>query len=180
MTDAPTFPAPDRTLPVDSEARALAWELLAGARHAVLGVTDPESGAPMLSRIALQADAETGPVAILAGLAAHTAALAAQPLAGLLIAGPEGARGSAMAQPRLSLQVHAHPLAPDDPRVAGLAARWRARDPKAAIYLGLPDFRFWRMEMRSGLLNGGFGRATRLTAADLTAALNAENPGQTG
>ena len=50
---------------------------------------------------------------------------------------------------------------------AALRTLWRARDPKAAVYLGLPDFRFWRLDPQAGFLNAGFGAAFRLTPADL-------------
>ncbi len=76
------------TLPlrsVDDDARALARGMLAGVRHAVLGTLDPDSGAPHLSRIALQPGADGIPLALLSALAAHTRALRRDPRAGLLI-----------------------------------------------------------------------------------------------
>ncbi|HRO14198.1 MAG TPA: pyridoxamine 5'-phosphate oxidase family protein [Paracoccus sp. (in: a-proteobacteria)] len=156
-------PLPHR--PADDAARAEARRILAQARHATLAVLD-EGGWPMQSRIALQADAAGQPLALLSGLALHTRRLAADPRAALLIA-PLSGRGSPMAQPRLSLQVRAQMAEPGES--AGLRALWRMRDPKSAVYLDLPDFRFWRMHPRSGLLNAGFGRAWLLDAADLTA-----------
>ena len=42
-----------------------------------------------------------------------------------------------------------------------------ARQPKAKLYAGFADFAFWRMQIVSAHLNGGFARAADLTAADL-------------
>ena len=75
----------------------------------------------------------------------------------------EPGRGDAMTHARLSLMGHAVPAGPDPER----RARWLARDPKATVYIDLPDFRFWRITPLSGLLNAGFGRAFRLTAQDM-------------
>ncbi|SIQ45087.1 hypothetical protein SAMN05421641_10818 [Paracoccus thiocyanatus] len=144
------------------EARALARQLLAGARHASLGTLDPETGAPLVTRIALQTDADGAPLALLSGLAAHSRALGADPRAGLLIAA-DAAKGDAMTHARLSILGRAIPA----PRDKDRSARWLLRDPKARVYLDLPDFRFWRIEPVSGLLNAGFGQAFRLTAADM-------------
>lgn len=144
------------------EARTLARLLLEGARHASLGTLDPETGVPLVTRIALQTDADGTPLALLSGLAAHTRALAADPRAGLLIAA-EAAKGDAMTHARLSVLGRAVPADPDQDR----RARWLAKDPKARVYLDLPDFRFWRIEPLSGLLNAGFGQAFRLRPPDM-------------
>lgn len=117
----------------------------------------------MAARIGLQTDSDGTPLALLSGLSMHTRRLRADPRAALLIGGAR-AKGSPLAQPRLSLQVSAA-LVCDE--AADLRERWQSRDPRAAVYVGLADFRFWRLPVRSGLFNGGFGRAVRLTAADL-------------
>ncbi|WP_416909983.1 pyridoxamine 5-phosphate oxidase [Paracoccus sp. (in: a-proteobacteria)] len=146
------------------EARAMARMMLAAMRHATLAVLDPDSGHPHLSRIACQPDDQGLPVALLSGLAAHSRALAADPRAGLLI-DPAAPKGDPMTWPRLSLRIVAQPLSADPAR----RDRWLAGDPKARIYVDLPDFRFWRLTPLSGFLNAGFGAAFRLTPADMTA-----------
>ncbi len=146
----------------DDDARALARHLLDGVRHASLGTLDPDTGVPLVTRIALQTDVDGTPLALLSGLAAHTRALAADPRAGLLVAGDPG-KGDAMTHARLSILGRAVPTQPDAER----RARWLARDPKAKVYLDLPDFRFWRIEPLSALLNGGFGQAFRLQPSDM-------------
>lgn len=154
---------PDPFRPTDDEARALARQLLGAMRHASLGTLDPETGAPLVTRIAVQPDADGAPLALLSGLAAHSRALVADPRAGLLIAAEPAPRGDAMTHARLSLIGRAAPVAADPAR----RARWLAQDPKAQVYIDLPDFRFWRITPLSGLLNAGFGRAYRLTAQDM-------------
>ncbi|WP_018001221.1 pyridoxamine 5'-phosphate oxidase family protein [Paracoccus sp. N5] len=144
------------------DARAMARDLLAQARHASLGTLDPETGAPLVTRIALQTDADGAPLALLSGLAAHSRAIAADPRVGLMLVA-EAAKGDAMTHARLSILGRARPAPADEAR----RALWLARDPKAKVYLDLPDFRFWRIEPLSGLLNAGFGQAFRLGPADM-------------
>ncbi len=153
---------PDPIRPTDDAARALARALLAEMRHASLGSIDPETGLPLVTRIAVQADADGAPLALLSGLAAHSRALAHDPRAGLLVAAAPG-KGDAMTHARLSLMGHAVPATADPAR----RARWLANDPKAQVYIDLPDFRFWRIEPVSGLLNAGFGQAYQLTPQDM-------------
>lgn len=144
------------------DARDGARRMLGAMRHAVLAVNDAGSGHPHLSRIACQIDVSGVPVALLSGLAVHSRALAADPRAALLVE-TQGDKGDPMTWPRLSLQVVARMI--DDP--AGLRDRWLAAHPKAAVFIDLPDFRFWRLMPQSGFLNAGFGAAFRLTPADL-------------
>lgn len=155
--------AKDPILPTDNQAITLALRLIHQARHADLGVLDPETGIPQVTRIALQTDIDGVPLALLSGLAAHSRALAADPRAGLLLVDPDADKGDPMTHARLSILGRAEPAEADPDR----RARWLARDPKALVYIDLPDFRFWRIMPRSGLLNGGFGRAFRLRAADM-------------
>lgn len=141
----------------------LARRLIDEMRHATLGTLDPETGVPLLTRIAVQTDGDGCPLALLSGLAAHSRAIAADPRVGLLVA-EKIRKGDPMAHARLSVLARAVRAAPDDDR----KPRWIDRDPKAKIYIDLPDFTFWRIEPISALLNAGFGRAYRLSAEDLT------------
>ena len=146
----------------DDQARALARQMLGNMRHAILAVLDPANGHPHLSRIACQRDADGAPLALLSGIAVHSRALVADPRAGLLLEADRD-KGDPMTHPRLSLQVIARPAESDPQR----RARWLAAHPRAAVFIDLPDFRFWRLVPVGGLLNAGFGAAFRLTPADL-------------
>ena len=150
----------------DDEARALARRLIEEARFGALAVLDPQTGFPAVSRVAVGPGPEGGLFTLISGLSAHSRALGQDPRAGLLLGEP--GNGDPLAHPRLSLQLRAHPLPDTDPRRAALRARWLADHPKAQIYIDLPDFLFVEFEILAGALNGGFARAYRLTADDLT------------
>lgn len=152
----------------DEAARTQAADILRDAASAVLAVLDVQ-GWPMTSRIALQRDGGGAVLAMLSGLALHTAALRRDPRAALLIdaAAAPDARGIALARARLSLQVEAVEITDHDEDGA-LRAGWLARDPRAAVYARLPDFRLWRMQVKGGMLNAGFGRASLLRPGDLS------------
>lgn len=159
-------PLPDRTLPPDDEARALARRLLAEARHAALAVTDAQTATPAISRIAFGLDPAGLPLALVSALAPHRAALAASPDCAFMVGEP-GERGDPLTHPRLMVQARA--AFADPAERPALRARWLALHPKAAIYADLPDFAFVRLHPLAATLNGGFARAFRLTPADLTA-----------
>ncbi|KFE36671.1 HugZ family protein [Thioclava atlantica] len=153
--------------PADREARKLARDLIAAARFASLGVLDPETGHPSVTRIALGPGPQGELLTLVSGLAAHTTALRTDPRAGLLIGEP-GPRGDPLTHPRLSLQIEARPVHRDELRFPSMRDRWLADHPKSALYIDLPDFLFFELRPLSGALNGGFGRAWRLGPEDLT------------
>ncbi|MFT3689411.1 HugZ family protein [Paenirhodobacter sp.] len=157
----------DPIRPTDDEARALARRLISGARFGALGVIDPDSGFPAVTRIALGSGPEGGLWTLVSGLSAHSRALRTDPRVGLLVGEP-GAKGDPLTHPRLSLRAEAQPLNRDDPRHGAARARWLADHPKSKLYIDLGDFFFVEFRLLSGALNGGFGRAFRLDAGDLT------------
>lgn len=159
MTETPKDPVQ----PADDQARQLAQDLITAARFGALGVIDPETGFPMVSRIALGATPEGGLCTLVSGLSAHSRALRADPRVSLLLGEP-GPKGDPLAHPRLTLLATAMPL----PRTAALQARWLRDHPKAKLYIDLPDFFFVGFSLHAGALNGGFGRAFRLAPADLS------------
>jgi len=163
--DPPAPPRRDPFQPVDDTARALARRLLGDARHGALATIDPVGGHPMASRVAVALDADCAPLMLISALSAHSGALDADPRCSLLVGEP-GA-GDPLAHPRLTVSGHARRLARDDPSHPGLRARWLAVHPKAALYVDFGDFAFWRIEPLQASLNGGFGRAYRLSAQDL-------------
>ncbi len=157
---------PDPTLPPDDEARALARGLLAGAAHAALAWTDPDTGTPGISRVALGRDRAGVPLILVSGLAPHSGALRAHPACALMV-GEVGDKGDPLTHPRLMLRATAAPVDRDGPDHADLRALWLQEHPKARVYVDLPDFRFFRLTPQTALLNGGFARAYRLEPADV-------------
>lgn len=134
--------------------------------HAALAWIDPDTGTPGISRIAFADDPEVGPLTLISGLAPHFKAIKSNPDCALML-GEVGAKGDPMTHPRLMIRARAAFLGFDDPDRLALRDRWLDRNPKATIYIDLPDFAFVRLTPVSALLNGGLARAFRLTPADL-------------
>ena len=101
------------------------------------------------------------PVILVSDLSAHTSALKISPVASLLVGEP-GPRGDPLTHPRLTLQVRAAPAEKPACREA-----WLAFHPKSALYIDFADFLFFRLDVMEAHLNGGFGKAYRLTPEDL-------------
>lgn len=150
----------------DDESRALARGLIDGASFAALGVLDPQTGAPMVSRVALATTPDGQPVTLVSDLSLHTRALRANPVCSLLVGEP-GERGDPLTHPRLTLQARARFLRHGEPGHAALRAHYLARQPKAQVYIDFADFSFALFAVSEAHLNGGFGRAYRLMPADL-------------
>ncbi|UWQ29233.1 HugZ family protein [Leisingera sp. M523] len=163
---------PDPVRPADDDARAMGQSLMASARFAALGVL-LDDGSPLVTRVAFGLDPQGGPVSLISGLALHTAALRQRPACSLLVGEP-GDKGDPLAHPRLSLMCQACFVSRQDPQHEVLAAHYLRRQPKAKLYLQLADFTFVRFAVTGAHLNGGFGKAFRLAAADL------QTPGSTG
>lgn len=154
----------DPIRPTDDEARAMARGLLDEARFGALGVL--EGGAPVVSRIAVGTDASGGPVTLVSSLSAHTAALRAESACSLMVGEP-GDKGDPLTHPRLSLQCKARFVARESEVHAALRTRWLKSHPKAKLYIDFGDFGFVALEVQRAFLNGGFGKAFKLTPADL-------------
>lgn len=163
-TAVPTPSSP--ILPADETALTLARHLLNGSATAALAFSAPDSGQPAISRIGFGLDGQGQPITLLSDLATHTHALRARPDCALLLGDP-GSKGDPMASPRLSLTAIATFISADDPSLPDLRKSWLATHPKAQLYIGFADFHFVRFTVTTAFLNGGFGRAFRLTAKDL-------------
>jgi heme iron utilization protein len=139
------------------EAIAEAKALVRAADHAALAVLEPGTGWPLASRVGLATLPDGTPLILISALAAHSAALDADPRCSLLV-GTVG-KGDPLAHPRITLVCRAAVI--ERQSAVGMEARTRylAMHPKAAIYIDLPDFRFFRLAIERASFNGGFGRA---------------------
>ncbi len=153
----------DPIRPTDDDARALAHGLIADARFAALAVIDPDTKAPTVTRIALVPGPDGVPLSLISTLSSHTQALDANPICSLLIGEP-GPKGDPLTHPRLTLQAQA-----EIADKAALKDHYLHHYQKAQLYYDFGDFRLTRFAPLGGLLNGGFGKAFRLTAADIVA-----------
>lgn len=149
----------------DADAIRLAKTLLRASRYGALAAIDPESGAPLASRVGVATDTDGCPLILVSGLSAHTAAIVADPRCSLLLG--EVGKGDPLAHPRISLACRAQRFQRDTPDWARAERRYLNRNPKAKLYVGLGDFAFFRLEIDKASLNGGFGKAYLLTREDL-------------
>jgi putative heme iron utilization protein len=154
--------------PTDDEAIRLARTLIRSARHGAIAVLDPETGAPLASRVAVATDYDGAPLILISGLAAHTGGINADPRCSLLLGEP--GKGDAMAHARITISCVAEKIARDDPRHARIEWRFLSHNPKSKLYAGLGDFAFYRLEPQRASLNGGFGKAFALTRENLLSA----------
>ena len=150
--------------PVDDDARALARQLIDQATFAALAVI--ENGLPGVTRIAFATTPEGTPLSLISDLSSHTAALAANPACALLVGEP-GDRGDPLTHPRMTLHATATFIDRLSTNHPALRAHYLAQRPKAALYIDFADFRLVRFDVNAALLNGGFGKAYRLSPTDL-------------
>lgn len=168
MSSSP-LPAERPTPSIDDDARQLALRLLTRNGVATLAVLEPGSGHPLASRTSVACTPDGAPLILVSELAAHTAALRADPRCSLLMGEP-GA-GDPMAHPRLSLIGRARCLRRGDAETQQAREAYLAALPKAALYADFADFSFWRIEVERASLNGGFGRAWQFDQAEWSRAL---------
>jgi putative heme iron utilization protein len=151
--------------PTDEDARRMARDLIARARFGALGVLDPGTGLPMVSRIGVVPGPDARPLALVSDLSHHSRALQENPACSLLLGEP-GARGDPLTWPRIGLHGRAFFIRHGAPEHAALAAHYLEYQPKATLYIGFADFALMQMEIDSAHLNGGFGKAFVLTQDD--------------
>ena len=156
----------DPIRPTDDEARALARRLMADARHGALGVRDPDTGAPSVSRVAVVPGPDGWPLSLMSDLSHHTRALQADPVASLLLGEP-GNKGDPLTWPRITLSVRASFVRHGDAEHATLTSHYLAHQPKAQLYIGFADFSLVHLTVTGAALNGGFGKAYSLAPGDL-------------
>lgn len=155
----------DPTLPVDDEARLLAKKLMRTARSGALATNGAEDGMPFASLVSVGTDLDGSPVILTSQLSVHTRLLMADSRCSLLLS--TIGKGDPLAHPRLTLLAQAERLEPGSEKAQALRRRYLLQHPKAALYVDFPDFAFWRLNIASGSLNGGFGRAYRMGRDDL-------------
>jgi hypothetical protein len=130
--------------------------LLTEARHGTLGTLTHE-GAPFASLVALARDVGLRPVIITSHLSGHTGHMERDARVSLLVS--DVGKGDPLAHPRATLLGRAVAARPGESTYDLLRPLFLAQQPKAALYVDLPGFWFWRIEPETVSLNGGFGRA---------------------
>ena len=144
----------------DNSAGWEARKLLRAARVGTLATA--ADGQPFASLVTPACPPDLSVLLLLSDLSEHTRHLRADPRCSVLVAGmPEDA--NPQTAPRVSITGVAEVVA--DPE---LKARYLAIHPYAAMYADFGDFALWRVRPLGGMYVGGFGRAKRLRAPDLT------------
>ena len=174
MTQAETPPLPgtmpDRLpeggrAPADFDPVSLARTLLRSIRAGTLGTLDRNTGHPFASLVTVATDLDGAPVILTSRLSTHTANLEADGRGSILLAAT--GKGDPLAHPRLTVLGAFARIEKESGEEARVRRRFLARHPKSELYAGFGDFAFWRMQVVSAHLNGGFARAADLKAEDV-------------
>ena len=152
-------------LATTAEAIALAKTLIRTARYGTVATLEPGTDWPRASRVGVGTDIDGSPVMLISRLAPHTGALLADPRCSVLLGEP--GKGDPLAHPRVSVHGEVVEIDRGTEDEQRLSARYLALQPKAKLYVGLGDFRFFKLTPRSVSLNAGFGRAYILKADDI-------------
>jgi len=156
---------PENAPAPDFDPKSVAKGLLRATRAAALATTDRNTGHPFASLVNVATDVDGSPLILVSALATHTANLEHDSRASVLLAA--SGKGDPLAHPRLTLIGSFAQMSRDDARETRLRRRFLARHPKSELYAGFADFSFWRLDVVSAHLNGGFARAADLKAADV-------------
>lgn len=151
--------------PADFEPKSVAKELLRTIRAGTLATLDRNTGHPFASLVNIATDTDGAPTILVSRLATHTANLEADARASVLLA--ETGKGDPLAHPRLTVLGIMAPLDRESGDDARVRRRFLSRHPKSGLYADFGDFAFWRMNVASAHLNGGFARAADLAAQDV-------------
>ena len=148
----------------DSNARLLARKLMDEAIYASIAVLEPDTGMPIVTRIAVATDGAGNLIFLASQLSNHTKALAINPRASIMVGEP--GKGDPLAHPRITLIGTIEKIDRASDERDQLRDPFLARHPKAKLYIDFADFHFFRLILQRGNLNGGFGKAYELSAAD--------------
>jgi hypothetical protein len=151
--------------PVDEESAELTGTLLGATKYGSLGVLEPETGFPVVSRVAACSHIDTGLFFAASDLSVHSKCLVADPRCSLMLGEP--GKGDGLAYPRITLLGTTRRIANDDPERDVLRKHFVATHPKSKLYIDFLDFGFYRLDAERALLNGGFGKAYHLEEKDL-------------
>lgn len=152
-------------MPAKCEIAAAARALLRRAFKGTLASRDTRNDYPYASLITLATDAAGQPAFLISKLARHTANLARDRRASILVD-----ETSALADPLQGARLTVHGLA-EPTNDEAVRRRFLARHPEAEAYAAFPDFSFWRLEPEGAHYIGGFGRIFDLEPSDLLVSL---------
>jgi heme iron utilization protein len=136
--------------------------MLLGQRLLALGVV--AEGEPIVGLLPYAVSGDrTALIVQSSSLARHSRGLLPGALWSGIIHEPDSAETDPLQVPRLQLEGVVDPLSGDRPEFQPSARAFLARFPQAARTLPLPDFTLHRLEIRTGRMVLGFGRALNLS-----------------
>lgn len=150
----------------DDAARTLARDLINKARVGSLGVINPITNTPLVTRVGVGTDRAGHVISLVSSLSQHTSCLREIPSVSLLL-GEADQKGDPLTHPRITLVGNVRFVEHSDPSYPELADQYLKTHPKSKLYIGFGDFLFLRFGIETAFLNGGFGKAFELTADDL-------------
>ncbi len=153
-----------------SETYLPAARLLVSSRWAALAVVVDGAPAAAMTSYALAPDG-AALYLHLSQMALHTRALLTEPRAALVVSAPDVGDGDPQTLPRLSLSGVALALVPETTEYGAGRAAFVGRFPAAEERFALADFVLFRFETSEARWVGGFGRALRLSGAQLAEAI---------
>ena len=148
-------------MPDKSAIAAAARALLRRAFKGSLASIDARNSYPYASLITLATDSAGAPIFLISNLARHTANLAEDNRASILVD-----ETGALADPLQGARLTVHGLAEPESD-AKVRNRFLLRHPEAEFYAAFPDFGFWRLKVEGAHYIGGFGRIFDLDRNDL-------------
>lgn len=148
-------------MPAREEVAVAARALIRRAFKGSMATFDASTGFPYASLVTLATDAAGALTLLISNLARHTANLAKDPRASILV-DETGALADPLQGARVTVYGRVARTADE-----GVRRRFLARHPEAAFYAEFPDFAFFRLLVEGAHYIGGFGRIYDLAPAEL-------------
>jgi putative heme iron utilization protein len=126
-----------------------------------MATIDAKKGYPYASLVTLATDASGAPILLISNLARHTANLANEPRASIMV-DETGALGDPLQGARVTLYGRV-----ERTKEGAVRRRFLARHPEASFYADFPDFGFFRLAVVGAHYIGGFGRIFDLAPSEL-------------
>ena len=165
------MPEPTREMFQTFDDESLGWLAAIVRDQPQAALATLADGAPSLSMVAAVPEPDYGAFLLhLSELAAHKRNLRADPRCSLLLVQPGDGPAEILQRRRVSLDAVAAFLDKAGDDYAAAKARYLEALPRHAMIFQLADFDLVRLTVAGGLLNAGFGKAYRVTPADLAAA----------
>lgn len=152
----------------NDEAKGLARALIHNAVFASIAVLEPETGHPLVSRIAvgvMEGEAKD-PFFLASDLSGHSKALLEDDRASIMFGEPPQ-KGDPLAFARVTVIGKIEKITREHNSYDLRRAFWLNKHPKSQLYIDFGDFNFYVLNVERVALNGGFGKAFEMQGEDL-------------